>query len=146
MQRMNVIVLATTAALATSFSYAHEGDAARAIGPDEPLLLAQARATKAGAGKEIQQIHDHMGMMQQKMDRYHASKDQKERAKLRAELYTDMRDHMKLMRGPGGMDSGRMMGGDAKKRQEMMEMRMDQMHQMMDWMLTFDSDFRPLGP
>ncbi len=137
MQRMNAIVLIAAAVLAGRLAYAEEGHATRAVGHDKPLLLAQAKAAKTGVGKEVQQIHEHMGMMQKKMDKYHASKDQKERAKLRGELYADMRDHMKLMRGPSG---------DSKKRQETMELRMDQMHQMMEWMFAFQGDFPPSAP
>lgn len=146
MKQTIVIVPIAVALLAGPLAYAEEGHAARVAGHDEPVLLAQAKAMKAEAGTEVQQIHDHMGKMQKKMDRYHASKDQKERAKLRGELYADMRDHMKLMRGPGGMDSGHMASGDVKKRQEMMEMRVDQMHQMLEWMFTFQSDFPVSAP
>lgn len=134
------------AMLAAPLAHAGEGLALRAAGQDRPVLLAQAKATQAPASKEVQQIHDHMAMMQQKMDKYHASKDQKERAKLRGELYADMRDHMKLMRGSAGMDSGRMTSGRGKQHQKMMEMRMDQMHQMMEWMLTFQTDFPVSAP
>lgn len=104
------------------------------MGRGEPVPLAQAYPENTGA--EAQKIYDHMDMMRKKMGKYHASKDQKERFRLRGELYADMRDHMKLMRGPGG---------DAKRRQEMMEMRIDQTHQMMEWMFTFQSDF-PVSP
>jgi hypothetical protein len=145
-KHLKIVVPIAAVMLAGSLAYAEEGRATRAAGHDKPLLLAQAKATTAGTGKEVQQIHDHMDMMQKKMDKYHASKDQKERAKLRAELYADMRDHMKLMRGPGGMDSGRMMSGRQKQSQKMMEMRMDQMHQMLEWMFTFQSDFPGSAP
>lgn len=131
------IVPIAAALLAGTVAYADESHHGRAAGQGEPGLLAQAKPGKAASGTETQQIYDHMDMMQKKMARYHASKDQKERFKLRGELYADMRDHMKLMRGTGG---------DQKGRQETMLMRMDQTHQMMEWMFTFDTDFKPLGP
>lgn len=144
MHRMNAGVAIAALMLAAPLALAEEGAATRAVGQDGPVLLAQATGTQGPAGKEMQQIQEHMNMMQRKMEKYHASKDQKERAKLRSELYADMRDHMKLMRGPAGMESGHT-GGDPKKRQQMMEMRMDQTHQMMEWMFTFQYDF-PVSP
>ncbi len=146
MKRLNVIVLIAAAMLAGPPAYAHDQRAARALEHESPQLLAQAKAPAAGAANEVHEIHDHMDMMQRKMDKYHASKDQKERAILRGEVYADMRDHMKLMRGPGGMDSGRMTSGDSKRRQQMMEIRMDQTHQMMEWMFTFQSDSPVTAP
>lgn len=145
MKYLNPLLPLAAAMLAASFAHAEERHPAGAAAHEGTVLLAQAKAARTEPGNEIQRIHDHMKMMQQKMDRYHASKDQKERAKLRSELYADMRDHMKLMRGPAGMDSGHMMSGRGKQHQKMMEMRMDQMHQMMEWMFTFQSDL-PLSP
>lgn len=145
MKHVNPLVPLAAAMFAVSFAHAGERHPTGAAVQEAAVLLAQGKAARTEPGSEMQKIHDHMKMMQQKMDRYHATKDQKERAKLRSELYADMRDHMKLMRGPAGMDSGQMMSGRAKQHQKMMEMRMDQMHLMMEWMFTFQSDL-PMSP
>jgi hypothetical protein len=145
MKKMSAIVPIAALLLAGPFAYAGENQVIVHAGLDRPLLLAQA-ASKAGtADKDPQQVQEHMGMMQQKMDKYHASKDAKERRQLMNEITKDMRDHMKMMHGPGGKGS-RGIEGDMKKRQEMMETRMDQMHQMMEWMFTFQSDFPISAP
>lgn len=106
-----------------------------------PILLASFLTTSCTVANLNRPTHapgpmmaGHMQTMQQQMQQIHASKDPAERKRL-------MDEHMRSMQGMSSMMSR--MGGpaspDPDQRMQMMEMRMDMMHKMMEQMLQHDA-------
>ncbi len=93
-----------------------------------------APASETPSAAAMPMMGEHMQKMQKQMQQIHASKDPAERKRL-------MDEHMKSMQGTMPMMSGMgaRAGADPSQRMQMMEMRMDMMHKMMEQMLQHDA-------
>jgi hypothetical protein len=75
-------------------------------------------ATAAATPMKMEQMQDmqaHMLKMHEQMHKIMGAKSPAEREKLMQEHRTMMQEHMKTMRGPGGMMGGGMMGNGMQK-------------------------------
>lgn len=114
-------------------------------------------ASKQDMDKRWQQMQEQMKQMHTQMEQIQKSKDPKERERLMQEHMQSMREHMDMMHdtggcmmmGPmeradqggatrserGGMGCGMMMESDPKRREQLLERRMDMMQMMMEQMM-----------
>ncbi len=137
----------------------------RAAELDARLILAQQSEPPKGDAsaqemdKRMQQMQEHMKQMHAQMEKLQKTTDPKERQKLMEEHMKAMREHMSMMRDLGGchMMGGQAAGGradasmgcgavhavDPKRRQEMMEGRMDMMQMMMEQMMQHQGAMDP---
>jgi hypothetical protein len=142
-----IVVLTSAILLAATVPLIHADDA------HHPGKKAEAgsMAGQPGMGKMMGNMPDHMKKMMRQMDEIHKTKDPDKRDKLIEVHMQNMHEHMKMMRGMGGMmmskqdgkgmvgkgqmDQGTKMDGGMPMRMNMMEQRMDMMQMMMEQMV-----------
>lgn len=90
--------------------------------------------------EQMQTMHQHMEKMQALMAEINQESDPEKRRALMQTHRQSMREGMQMMKGQGGMGSGRkgMSPMGMEERMGMMEQRMNMMHMMMEQMMDHD--------